>query len=83
METTAEVSKPRYSVSRKGMGGRKAKYTVAQLNEVLDLVKAGKSLVTVAKEKSLPYVSVRSALIREGLLFPKKRALKAVEVPQA
>jgi len=62
---SAEVAQtPRYKVSRKGMGGRKPKYTQAQLDEVLGLVNAGQSLLAVTKEKGYPYVSVRAALKR-------------------
>lgn len=60
-------TKSRYSVSRKGMGGRKPKYTETQMEEVLELVKQGKSLLSVAKEKGYPYVSIRTALKRNQL----------------
>lgn len=55
-------AKTRYKVSRKGMGGRKKKYTEDMMNEVLTLVASGKSLLAVSKEKGYPYVSIRNAL---------------------
>jgi hypothetical protein len=58
---------PRYSVSRQGMGGRKEKYTSDQMNEVIGLVNAGKSLLSVSKEKGYPYVSIRATLKRHQL----------------
>jgi hypothetical protein len=57
----------RYGVSRKGMGGRPPKYTKEQLDELLNLVKAGKSLLAVCKEANVPYVSIRSALKRANV----------------
>ncbi len=57
----------RYSVSRKGMGGRKAKYDLALLQELLALQTAGKSLLAECKTRGLPYVSVNSAMKRLGL----------------
>jgi len=54
--------RPRYSVSRKGMGGRKRKYSDETLAEVMALVNTGKSLLAVSKEKNFPYVSIRAAL---------------------
>lgn len=65
METTqptVEAAKSRYSVSRKGMGGRKRKYSDEKLAEVMALVNSGKSLLAVSKEQGIPYVSIRAAL---------------------
>ncbi len=61
------VVQGRYKVSRKGMGGRKAKYDVTMLQELLDLQKAGTSLLAECKKRGLPYVSVNSARKRLGL----------------
>lgn len=61
-----QVGRPRYSVSRAGMGGRKPKYTESDLNTILVAVRGGQSLLAVCKEKNLPYVSIRSALKRTG-----------------
>ena len=63
-----QLASNRYSVSRAGMGGRKPKYTRVQLEAVVKRVrtKEVKSLVK-ACEGVGPYVSVRSALMREKL----------------
>ena len=61
------VVQGRYGVSRKGMGGRKAKYDLPLLQELLDLQKAGTSLLAECKRRNLPYVSVNSAMHRLGL----------------
>lgn len=67
MSTAVETTvKSRYSVSRKGMGGRKEKYTASQLQEILDLAKQS-NLTTACKNKNVPYVSVRAALKRKNM----------------
>jgi hypothetical protein len=65
--TDPQEAKSRYSVSRKGMGGRKPKYTEAELTAIVDAVKGGASLRAVCTQKGLPYVSIRSALKRTGV----------------
>ena len=57
----------RYKVSRAGMGGRKAKYGVELLTELLELQKAGTSLLAECQRRGLPYVSINSAMKRVGL----------------
>lgn len=64
--TDPQVTHSRYSVSRKGMGGRKPKYTQDQLNAVLETVKSGTSLLQACKSVG-PYGSVRAALKREKM----------------
>lgn len=66
-ELVTPVVQGRYKVSRKGMGGRKAKYDTALLTELLSLQKAGTSLLAECKKRGLPYVSVNSAMKRLGL----------------
>jgi hypothetical protein len=78
--------KSRYSVSRKGMGGRKRKYSDAMLTEVLELVKQGKSLLAVSKEKGVPYVSIRAALKAQKMWpvqVPTVQAPATVSTPVA
>ena len=57
----------RYKVSRKGMGGRKAKYDEALLKELLALQAQGTALLGECKRRGLPYVSINSAMKRLGL----------------
>lgn len=57
----------RYNVSRKGMGGRSAKYDLPLLQELIDLQTAGNSLLAECRKRGLPYVSVNSAMHRLGL----------------
>jgi len=61
------IVKGRYAVSRKGMGGRKAKYDTELLTELLNLQKAGTSLLAECQRRGLPYVSINSAMKRVGL----------------
>jgi hypothetical protein len=61
------VVEGRYKVSRQGMGGRKAKYDLTLLTELLELQKAGTSLLGECKKRGLPYVSINSAMHRLGL----------------
>jgi hypothetical protein len=67
-ETQEVVKTSRYSVSRKGMGGRKPKYNEEQLKAMLvkrDTEKV--SLKAQCRELGLPYVSVNAAIDRMGL----------------
>ena len=66
-EQVTPVVKGRYTVSRKGMGGRKPKYDRAMLEDLLQLQRAGTSLLAECKRRGLPYVSINSAMRREGL----------------
>jgi hypothetical protein len=79
MEVTG--TKPRYSVSRKGMGGRKAVYTKEFLEEILREKTVNKvSVFQTCKARGLSYVSINAAMRRVGL--KKTRAQKAEDLAQ-
>lgn len=79
-ETQVEVKKPRYSVSRKGMGGAPVKYEKELLEEILALKAQGVSVLKTCKERKLPYVSINSAMVRLGLKAVKLRKVSGAEV---
>ena len=73
----------RYSVSRKGMGGRKPKYDEALLRELVrEKAENGLSVKANCAKRGLPYVSVNAALKRLGIENPHKPK-KVVEVVPA
>jgi hypothetical protein len=72
-----QVKTTRYNVSRKGMGGRKAKYSEELLNELIrEKLEKGLSVKANCALRGLPYVSVNAALKRLGITNPHK--VKAV-----
>jgi hypothetical protein len=74
----------RYSVSRKGMGGRKPKYTEEFLKNMVDTkVNDGVSIKKQCREAGLPYISIYMAMKRVGLINPRKSAVvKTDSAPQ-
>jgi len=80
---TVETKKPRYSVSRKGMGGAPVKYSEELLKEILALKEQGVSILKTCKDRNLPYVSINAALRRTGLKVQKVKAVQTVDIPAA
>jgi hypothetical protein len=71
VEKVAKAS--RYSVSREGMGGRKAKYTEELLRQIVaEKVSLGISVKANCAKRGLPYVSINAALKRLGIENPNK-----------
>ena len=63
----------RYGVSRKGMGGRKPKYSREFLQTFVDTkINDGISIKQQCKNQGLPYISIYMAMKREGLHNPRK-----------